>query len=237
MTKDLRQKSWAFPVYSGLLTIRHKKKIGDAIWEFLWCIDKTTAEEDDTNKKGKKIGWVLGKKPVTIGEIAKQLGDSWRTTQRHLEILRSQNYITMIRARRGMIIGVLNSKKWMRKKSNITSEEREILNFLKGISGYPFNFELDLEFLRTLWVDFPGIKILEELKKWKVWLLDNEKKLRGKKVNYRSRFRNWLKIAQEGKYGARRQRDKKSTREDWEESEKYRKLYSRPGGGTKKPAG
>ncbi len=193
MAKGVPERSWSFPVYSGLLQNIHKKKIGDAIWHFLWCIDKTTLEEDDPNDPREKIGWVLQKKPVTIEQIAEQFGESWRTTQRHLEVLKSRNYITVARVSRGIIIGVLKSKKWTGRKTNITSEERRILSFLRGISDYPFNFELDLEFLRTLWVDFPGIKILEELKKWKVWLLDNKKKLRGQKVNYRSRFRNWLK--------------------------------------------
>ena len=217
MTKENSEKSWPFPVYSGLLQNGHKKKMGEAIWEFLWCIDKTTVEENG-------IGWVLGKKPVTIDEIANELEESWRTTQRHLETLRNCHYITITRASKGMVIGVLKSKKWVG-KGKISSEEREVLNFLKSIAGYPFDYELDLEFLRTLWVDFPGIKILEQLKKWKVWLLDNRKKLRGKKVNYRSRFRNWLKNTQEGRYGKGRQRGETGARKGWRESEKYRGVY------------
>ena len=202
MRKGVPERSWFFPVYSGLLHNTHKKKIGDAIWHFLWCIDKTTLEEDDPNDPGEKIGWVLQKKPVTIDEIAKQFGESWRTTQRRLEILRSQKYITVARARRGIIIGVLKSKKWTGRKTNVTPEEREILNFLKGISEYPYNYQTDLEFLRTLRVDFPGIKILEELAKWRVWLWDNRSKLRGD-VNYRLRFRNWMANAAKWGKGAR----------------------------------
>lgn len=185
------QNSWPFPVYSGLLQNGHKKKMGDAIWEFLWCVDKTTIENDG-------VGWVLGQKPIKIDEMARNLGESRRTVQSHLEKLKDHHYITIIRASKGIIIGVLKSKKWVGKGS-ISSEERKILKYLKGISHYPFDYQLDLEFLRTLWVDFPGIKILEELKKWKVWLMDNRKRLKGKK-NYRLRFRNWLKIAQGGGY-------------------------------------
>jgi DNA-binding transcriptional ArsR family regulator len=217
MTKERPKKSWPIPVYSGLLQNGHKKKMGEAIWEFLWCIDKTTVEENG-------VGWVLGKKPVTIEEIAKDLEESWRSVQRHLETLKNHRYIIVIRVSKGIVIGVLKSKKWSGNKGNISSEEREILNFLKGISGYPFNYELDLEFLRTLWVDFPGIKILEELKKWKVWLFDNRKRIRAK-INYRSRLRNWLKIAKEGKYGAGRPSSKEVTRKGWQESDKYRRLY------------
>lgn len=217
MTKGELKKSWPSPVYSGLLQNSHPQKMGEAIWEFLWCIDKTTLEEEGT-------GWVLGKKPVKIDEISESLRKSRSTVQRHLETLKRHHYITITRARRGIVIGVLKSKKWP-KKAGLSSPEREILNFLKGISDYPFDFELDLEFLRTLWVDFPGIKILEQLKQWKVWLLDNKKKLRGKKVNYRSRFRNWLKNAQERSYGQSRPPGKTGAGEGWKESEKYRRVY------------
>lgn len=217
MTNGGLKKSWPFPVYSGLLQNSHRKKIGEAIWEFLWCIDKTTVEE-------KGIGWVLGKKPVKIDEISDDLGESRSTVQRHLDALKRHHYITVIRASRGIVIGVLKSKKWPG-KADLSPHEREILNFLKGISDYPFDYKLDLEFLRTLWVDFPGIKILEELKKWKVWLLDHKKKLRGKKVNYRSRFRNWLKNAQERSYGQSRPPGKRDTGESWKESEKFRGVY------------
>lgn len=85
-------------------------------------------------------------------------------------------------------------------EKEIITEQRELLNFFKQIPNYPFHLNTDIEFLRTLWVDFPEIKIPEELKKWSVWLMDNRKKLK-KKVNYRLRFRNWLKIAQGGGYG------------------------------------
>lgn len=212
MAKGLPEQSWFFPVYSGLLHNTHKKKIGEAIWHFLWCTDKTTLEEDDPDDPGEKIGWVLQKRPVTIDEIAKQFGEPPRTTRRHLAMLRSQKYITVTRARRGIIIAVLKSKKWTGRK-DLTSDERVILAFLKQIPNYPFDYQRDIEFLRTLRVDFPRFssrtKILEELKKWKVWLWDNAKKLRGQKVNYRSRFRNWLKNEEE-KYAQNRKGGKAS---------------------------
>lgn len=72
------------------------------------------------------------------------------------------------------------------------SKDEEILNQLKSIPGYPFDFKKDLSFIKDLLIDFPTLDLIEEIKKWKVWLLDSNLDKR-KKRNYRSRFRNWLK--------------------------------------------
>lgn len=72
----------------------------------------------------------------------------------------------------------------------ITDAEREILNKLKAVSGYPFDYAKDLEFIRELAVDYPAIDILEQVKKYAVWLLDNPYKA---KSNPRLQFRNWCK--------------------------------------------
>ena len=125
MTNGGLKKSWPFPVYSGLLQNSHRKKIGEAIWEFLWCIDKTTLEEEG-------IGWVLGKKPVKIDEISLDLGESRSTVQRHLETLKRHHYITVIRARRGIVIGVLKSKKWPG-KADLTPQSSPLT--LKGLAN------------------------------------------------------------------------------------------------------
>jgi len=195
--------------------------MGEAIWEFLWCIDKTTLEENG-------VGWVLGKHAVAIDLIAHDLSESRRTAQYHLETLKEHKYIVVNRVKTGLVIGVLKSKKWSVRK-DLTSDERVILAFLKQIPNYPFDYQRDLEFLRTLRVDFPRFssrtKILEELKKWKVWLWDNAKKLRGQKVNYRSRFRNWLK--NEEKYAQNRRTDRRSFPEsEAEEGREYEGLES-----------
>jgi hypothetical protein len=75
---------------------------------------------------------------------------------------------------------------------SITIPEREILNILKGVKGYRFDYSKDLEFLRKLMVDFPQVDIGEEIKKWEVWLYDHPLT---KKSNPRSQIRNWMKNA------------------------------------------
>ena len=71
-----------------------------------------------------------------------------------------------------------------------TELERNILNKLQSISGYPFDYIKDLSFTRDLAVDYPTIDILEQVKKYSVWLLDNPYKA---KSNPRLQFRNWCK--------------------------------------------
>ena len=50
-----------FLVSNGLL--EHKDRMGAAIWEYLWLIDKVTKDEPDGN--GKFNGVVLGGKPIS----------------------------------------------------------------------------------------------------------------------------------------------------------------------------
>jgi hypothetical protein len=74
-----------------------------------------------------------------------------------------------------------------------TEAEREILNVLKSVPQYKFDYKRDLEHIRTLAVDYPSVDLLAEAKKWRAWRLDNPK--RGYK-NPRLAFRNWCEIAE-----------------------------------------
>lgn len=100
----------------------HKEKIGAAIWEFLWCISRTTKEEVD--EKGIVWGIVFGGKPVKHEEIAEQLGSSARTVQRNMARLKEHNYIDTIRLPYGEVIKVRHSKKWRNAKSGMSERER-----------------------------------------------------------------------------------------------------------------
>lgn len=101
--------SYPFPMYSGLLEPRHYKKIGSAIWLFLWCVSSTTAERD---RDGVVWGIVLGNKPVQLSELGEIFGVSSKTVSRWLTDLESHQYIKVTRAPRGLIISVRNSKKY-----------------------------------------------------------------------------------------------------------------------------
>jgi hypothetical protein len=94
--------SYPICVWNGIFD--HYRKIGWAIWEFLWLIDAITLEEDGT-------GWVYGKAPFKIERIAKDLGSAVSTVRRNLSRLKRGGYIMTRKARYGLIAGVINSKK------------------------------------------------------------------------------------------------------------------------------
>jgi hypothetical protein len=92
------------PVWNGILD--HYLKIGPALWVFLVCIDKVTMESDG-------LGWVLGKSPVKVSEIAAAIpGIGEKTVRSHLARLARHGYIKKTRTPYGFVIGVVNSKKF-----------------------------------------------------------------------------------------------------------------------------
>lgn len=93
-----------------------------------------------------------------------------------------------------------------------TSEEKECLKILKEIDNYPFDYQKDLEHLRSLAVDYPTVNVLGELKKWRTYKLDHPLK---KSSNPRLQIRNWLENA------IRWGKDERAS----PESEKYADIY------------
>ena len=83
---------------------KHRRRMGSALWEFLWLIDKVTREEDGR-------GLVLGGKPITCAEIARDLEMSERSVSTALQRLRGAGYIETHRRPVGVAIVVLKSKK------------------------------------------------------------------------------------------------------------------------------
>ena len=77
--------------------------------------------------------------------------------------------------------------------------ERAVLQVLRSIPRYPFDYVEDLAFVRRLAVDYPSVDLLAEAKRWRDWLSG---KPPGKNWNPRLRFRNWCDIA------AKRPRDR-----------------------------
>jgi hypothetical protein len=59
--------------------------------------------------------------------------------------------------------------------------------------GYPYDQDKDKAFLRDLLADFPTLNLVEEIKQWRAWLMDNQERVKGKvkRINYRSRLRRW----------------------------------------------
>ena len=75
---------------------------------------------------------------------------------------------------------------------DLTPTERKILNELKKVKNYPYDFIDTLEYIRELAVDFPGVNILDEIQKKVAWWRD---KPLTKKSNPHLQLRNWFKNA------------------------------------------
>ena len=116
-------KSYPFPVWSGLLTRKHRKAIGIAVWFFLWLLDRVTRDEN---------GWgiVLGGKPVKDEEVALELGVHINTVRSDRVTLCDGKYIQCTRTPYGFSYRVRNSRKfgiWGKKRPTETcgSQDRD----------------------------------------------------------------------------------------------------------------
>jgi hypothetical protein len=106
--------SYPIPLWSGVL--EHRKRIGAAIWEFIWFLDKITLERDG-------VGLVLGGQPIRAVMIAVQIGKSERRARAAVEHLESAGYIRRRRTPVGYVIEVLNSRKFgIWKRPVVTAE-------------------------------------------------------------------------------------------------------------------
>ncbi len=89
-------------VSNGLLKNGHRQKMGAAVWEFMWLLDKMTDAID---------GKILGGKPIRLSEIAKDLESSERTAGTNLKTLKKHGYITIVRTPHGLSVRVSKPKK------------------------------------------------------------------------------------------------------------------------------
>ncbi|MDD5487212.1 MAG: phage replisome organizer N-terminal domain-containing protein, partial [Dehalococcoidales bacterium] len=75
---------------------------------------------------------------------------------------------------------------------DITSVEKEILNTLRLVTNYPFDYSKDLDTIRTLALDYPSVDMLAEIKKWRDYKRDKPLKPNS---NVRLQIRNWMENA------------------------------------------
>ena len=110
--------NYSIPLSNGLLCPEHRKRIGVAIWEFAWLIDRTTREEDG-------VGIVLGGKPIKYSEIASDLGTSERTAAENCRRLAKEGYIRLDQTPHGNRFWVAKSKKFTWKRQEETFQPKE----------------------------------------------------------------------------------------------------------------
>ena len=114
-----KEASHPFYVWSGLLTPYHRSKIGSAIWVYLWCLRRVTAEHGG-------LGFVLGGSRIKIERIAEELGISSRSIGADLARLKQGGYLQVRRIPYGLIITVLKSKRGFDKKRSEENFRSEI---------------------------------------------------------------------------------------------------------------
>lgn len=90
-------------ISNGLLQGDHQERMGTAVWQFMWCIDKVTKIDADGT------GWVLGGKPVNLRDFGNSL--SRMTVSRNLQRLEREGYIGLKHTPYGIIISVKKAKK------------------------------------------------------------------------------------------------------------------------------
>lgn len=115
-------------VSRGLLD--HKDRMGPAVWEFLWFVDKVTEDIPDGNGAGKFNGLVLGGQAVSLGQIARDLKEHPDTAKRNVKELECKGYIVRRHLPENRCAYmVTNSKKWFwrdnRKGKNAPAREGE----------------------------------------------------------------------------------------------------------------
>jgi hypothetical protein len=132
--------SHPIPLWNGVF--EHYDRIGNALWEFAWCIDAVTVENDGT-------GLVLGGSPVKLGVIVKAIkGRGEETIRRHLKKLVDGKYIRIRRTPYGQVIEVLNSKKfgiWKKQKpqNDVSLPERNTSMSQRNIKMMPEKHQND----------------------------------------------------------------------------------------------
>ena len=104
-------------ISNGLLKDGHRKKMGAAVWEFMWCLDKMTSYDENG------VGKVLGGKPIKSSEIAKDLGGTDSSIRKNLSILRDKGYIDTLRTPYGLVITIHKAKKIFQKRSDKISHQ------------------------------------------------------------------------------------------------------------------
>lgn len=132
--------SYPIKIWSGLLLDGHTRKIENALWEFIWLINKVTKEEGG-------IGMVLRGKPIKVEQIAEDLQRDYRTILRHLKRLEEYGYINLKRCPYGFVIKINNSKKFKNRYGKIVqSGKSECTKMSDGYdrivhSGYDKNVQ------------------------------------------------------------------------------------------------
>lgn len=103
--------SFGIFVKNTLLDPKHVKAMQvsqktTSLWLYLWFLDKVTRIDKDT-----QLGWVLGGKPIKLGEVCPDLGLDIKTARKMFHNLRDHDYIEVTQAPYGSVVKVTKAVK------------------------------------------------------------------------------------------------------------------------------
>jgi Winged helix-turn-helix DNA-binding len=116
---DLR----TFPISAGLLDPRHVQAIDSSspLWVYLWLLNRVTRDDENGEQFD---GIVLHGRPVSIQQIADELGIRYRACRRHLSRLVDAGYVVQKKTGVGMCTyTVTKSKRWAWKRRPPTDQK------------------------------------------------------------------------------------------------------------------
>lgn len=113
-------KGYYIEIKNDLLEPKHRRNMREAVWLFMWLLDKMTSIDENG------VGKVLGGRPIKSEEVEKDLDISSRTFTRWVADLERSGYILTIRTPYGLSFRVNKAKKiWGR---SAKSAERSARN-------------------------------------------------------------------------------------------------------------
>jgi hypothetical protein len=117
-------------ITNNLLEDKHFEKMGNAVWLYMWIIDKMTDISEGQ-------GIVNGGHPITYDMVNKNFSSlTWRTYMAWVKKLRESGYINTMQARQGLYVTVNKPKKHFGKKVQPTSYAKNSIANKKEKSSY-----------------------------------------------------------------------------------------------------
>ena len=89
-----------FQIKNNLLLDGHRQRMGSAVWEFMWLLDRMTSISEE------QVGTVLGGRPIKTEEIVSSLGINRKYVNLHLRRLEQQGYVKILRTPHGLVISL-----------------------------------------------------------------------------------------------------------------------------------
>lgn len=170
-------------ITNKLLEAKHREKMQESVWLFMWLLDKMTSISEEG------IGKVLGGRPVKYEEVKKDLGISRSTFQRWVNILEKEKYIITIRTPYGLSFSVKKAKKTFGKKVDkpvetggqlnkrcVANEQRCVIDDTSNIRQYKDNkqniYNNDKKIFSKL--SFRGMPVVKDKFTGKLKAYDNQ---------------------------------------------------------------